>query len=157
MDLIVGGRGLIGTELRRQIGSCCYTTRQHGEGEYLDLMNPEIDHLPAAKIVYLVAGVGGYKPCEGNSDAWRINVDAPIAIARAMAKKGAFIVFVSSESVEWGNSAYARQKAQAESYMNTIDAAILRPAKVTAANVSDFVKSAVAIAEARKPGVFRWP
>ena len=68
-----------------------------------------------------------------------------------------FVVYVSSDAVEWcGATAYARQKAQVESYIQAIDGAVIRPTRVTPALVGDLARLMVDVGLNRKQGVHRW-
>jgi hypothetical protein len=104
-------------------------------------------------VVYLVAAVPKFAECEKNPDTWRVNVDAPIALARLF--PSAFKVFVSSDAVEFaGNTAYARQKAHVEGYMQSIDAAIVRPNRIS--DAPKFAEYLIEVGQGRRPGLFRW-
>ena len=133
MHLVIGGRGLVGTalveELKKRDVPFTATTR-----ETFDLSKPAPNLswiLPKAEFVYLVAAIPKLAYCEQNpAESWRVNVDMPIAIAKHF-RNSAFVTFVSSDAVETcGNTAYGRQKAAAEAFMHTIDAAIVRPSRV---------------------------
>lgn len=159
LHLVIGGDGLIGGALCKELASRNLefnaTSRRPRARWPFDLLDMK-DELPPCSIVYIVAAFTGFAKCEGNTKAWRANVDAPIHIARDRCWN-AFIVFMSSEAVEWSSSAYARQKAQAEAYFNVAGGAIIRPAKITSDTVGEFAKFAVDVAEAKQRGVFRWP
>jgi dTDP-4-dehydrorhamnose reductase len=166
LHVVIGGRGLIGTALVHELASrdrrywASSRDRNCAEWEFfLDLTDPTEVAFPAdmrpTDIVYLVAAMPGFAACEGNAQSWRINVDAQIALARWF--KRSFVVFVSSDSVEWaGGTAYARQKAQVESYIQSIDGAIVRPARVTPPRAAEFARCLVDVALQRKIGVTRW-
>lgn len=162
--LVIGGNGLIGTALceeleRRNLTFICTTRRSSeslGPKFMFRLGHDEPAELPDAGIVYLVAATPGFAACEGNAESWVVNVDAQIAIARRF-KATAFIVYVSSDSVEWGGvTAYARQKAQVEAYIQAIDGAIVRPSRVVPAMAPDFAKLMVDVGLRRQQGVTRW-
>lgn len=176
MHLVIGGNGLIGSAVRAELGRRgiehrCTTRRSRDPFDdpldlRLDLLHLEEAQLPEASHVYLIAAITGFAVCEGNPEAWRANVDAPIAIARTYRDRTyrgrhfhgspVGIVFVSSDAVEWSSSAYARQKAQAEAYMQSVDVAIVRPARVLPATAADFAGFLVDIALSSRPGVARW-
>ena len=166
--LIIGGRGLIGTALRAElerqfliglIGPFVATTRRASDaddGWLLYRLGDDPAALPEAETVYLVAAAPGFAACEGSAQSWVVNVDAQIAIARRYRGAG-FVVYVSSDAVEWcGATAYARQKAQVESYIQAIDGAVIRPTRVTPALVGDLARLMVDVGLNRKQGVHRW-
>jgi len=158
---IVGGDGKVGTALRRELvargESFWWSTRKQGlsEGVFLDLARP-IKALPKADILYLVAAIPGFYPCEASAESWVVNVDAPIAIAKYYANS-AFTVFVSSDAVEWASfTAYGRQKMQVESYMHTINAAIVRASHIGPGHFGKFAHVLADVGMNGKPGVTRW-
>ena len=174
MHLVIGGRGLIGTaivaELERKKLDYRFTTRNSGrlwdKEIFLDLetisnsYNVKNNYLPdldgLGDVLYLVAAIPGLYQCEGNHKAFRVNADAAIALARRY--KTAFVVFISSDSVEnAGLINYARAKAHVENYINTIDGAIIRPAKVTAENVTALAGTVVHVGMNRICGVTHFP
>lgn len=164
--LVIGGDGFIGSavcaELERRQCEFIETTRRDSQAlgaQFFFRLGIDDPHeLPAAEAVYLIAAMPKFQDCEGNPTAWLVNVDAQIAIARtARAKSGAFIVFISSDCVEWcGSTAMARQKAQVESFIQTIDGAIIRPTRVAPALVGDLAREIVRVGLDRKPGLVRW-
>ena len=159
MHLVIGGDGLLGSALCTRLGAQGYkwaaTTRRFDSG-FLDLSQP-IGVLPPANVVYIVAAVPKIYECESNPLTWTINADAPIAIARQMAERGSFVVFVSSSAVETaGHLAYARQKAQVESYINTINGAIIRPSQIAPDRAPHLANFMIDIGLSRIRGVYRW-
>lgn len=159
--LVIGGNGLVGTALRTELlrrnVKFEWTTRWSGQpgALFLDLRRPWIVPSTSPSVVYLVAAVTSGRACEGNPEAWRINADAPITLAKHFRK--AFIVYLSSDAVEWSApTAYARQKAQAEAFMNTIDAAIVRPAPIRPDTVAGFARWLAEIGTMKAPGIHRW-
>jgi dTDP-4-dehydrorhamnose reductase len=160
MYLIIGGDGLLGTALLKYLDnkaiSAIATSRRRAPN-LLDL-SKFIPPLPEANIVYIVAAVPKIIECERDPKTWTINADAPVAIARQCARRGSFVVFVSTDAVQRdSNLAYARQKAYAESYMNTIDAAIVRPSRFTADTVDLLARYLYEIGRDRLVGVHQWP
>lgn len=138
---------------------------------FFDLSADDPNVLPPAEVVYLVAAKPGFASCEGTAESWVVNVDAQIAIARRyqvtmlewikkereFSESSPFIVYVSSDAVEWcGGTAYARQKAQVESYVQAIDGAIIRPTRVTGETVDSLAALMVDVGIGRKQGVHRW-
>jgi dTDP-4-dehydrorhamnose reductase len=168
MQLLIGGNGLIGTAVRREMERRYLTgtgppfrvtTRRESDaddGWILYRLGENPDQLPPATVVYLVAAKPGFAACEGSAESWVVNVDAQIAIARRF-KRMAFVVYVSSDAVETcGVTAYARQKAQVESYIQSINGAIVRPTRVSAERAGDLASLFINVGLARNPGVYRW-
>jgi dTDP-4-dehydrorhamnose reductase len=161
--LVVGGNGLLGTVVRARLlvrnQTFLWTTRgalSQIDAIFLNLSDP-IGSLPATEIVYLIAAIPKIYECESDPLTWVINVDAPIAIARQMAERGSFVVFVSSAAVEEaGHLAYARQKAQVESYINTINGAIVRPSYIAPDRAPHLANFMIDIGLSRIRGVYRW-
>jgi nucleoside-diphosphate-sugar epimerase len=165
--LVIGGNGLIGTalcdELARRNNDHLATTRRTDDPNKLLFVLGKDDPylLPQASVVYLVAARPGFSACEGDAESWVVNVDAQIAIARRFIRHNpsrvAFIVYVSSDAVEWcGGTAYARQKAQVEAYIQSIDGAIIRPTRVTPVTVKAVAGLMIDVGIARTSGVHRW-
>lgn len=161
--LVVGGTGFVGAalvaELHRRGRQVIATSRRPAPlppGEvFYDLADGQPEQLPVADTVYLVAAMPTFAACEGNPLAWRVNVDAPIAIARQF--PGAFVVFVSSDAVEWcGATAYARQKAQVEGFMHSRWGAIVRPNRILPQTVGAFAALLADVGESRNSGLHRW-
>jgi dTDP-4-dehydrorhamnose reductase len=157
--LVIGGNGLVGSILAEGLRpKPIVTTRRTDQPDrlFMDLSEP-VKSLPDHDVVFIVAAVNGFQACEGNPVAYRVNVDAPIAIARLSKSMGGFPVFVSSDSVEWcGSSAYARQKALAEIGLTMCDGAIVRPNRITPAKVGLFVRFLIELGKAKTPGIHRY-
>ena len=125
MQLLIGGNGLIGTAVRREMERRYLTgtgppfrvtTRRESDaddGWILYRLGENPDQLPPATVVYLVAAKPGFAACEGSAESWVVNVDAQIAIARRF-KRMAFVVYVSSDAVELQQQLAARDKEIAE-------------------------------------------
>lgn len=168
MHFLISGDGLIGSAVRKElqrrslpwIASSRHerfrTTSEWPQRPFLDLAEPFLAPLPQADVVYLVAAMSKFSQCEGNGKSWCVNVDSPIAIARIYSEDGAFVVFISSDAVEWATmSAYGRQKAHVESYLNTIDAAIIRPSKLDPDKAGELAVRVVDIGVNRRAGLHR--
>jgi nucleoside-diphosphate-sugar epimerase len=171
MHLVIGGRGLIGSAVCRELQArdlpFIATTRDGSGGNTfkLDLGDFDGSELPwlykPNVTVYLIAAIPGFVACKGNPVSWIVNRDAPIAIARCYRRyPDAFIVFISSDVVnkeyDIEYSAYPRQKAEVESYIQAIDGAIVRPGKVATDRASELAKVIVEVGIARRPGLTRW-
>lgn len=162
--LVIGGDGFLGRALVAALKDAgesvrCTTRRPAfiGAADYLDLAEP-IPALPDVDVVYLVAAITTFQACEGNAEAWRVNVDAPIEVAMQAIDRGSFVVFVSSDAVEWcGATAYARTKAAAEVAIRTLrHSAIVRPARIGPQRVNELCELMIGIGRDRKAGVYRW-
>jgi nucleoside-diphosphate-sugar epimerase len=155
-ELIIGGDGFIGTALRRSLPEAVATTRRRDMvGPFLDLL--EVRAVPACDVAYLCAGANGAKACEGSQAAFRVNVDAPIEIARLVAAGGGFTVFVSSMSVEWLSTAYQRHKLAAEGALRAMPAVgIVRAGRVVKTNLDELCETLIHVGRNRVAGVTRW-
>lgn len=162
--LVVGGDGLIGSALvgvlrARGIDVIATTRRadRRQAGDYhLDLAQP-IGDLPAATVVFLVAAMPKVFDCQGSELAWRVNADAPIAIAQAVAGRGTHVVFVSSDSIHrFGACDYARAKLHVEGVLQAMRATIVRPAPVARDRASECAAFIADVGLARLTGVQRW-
>lgn len=169
-EIIVGADGFIGSNLAQLVPEAICTTRKPAEwGAYsgpggssdapkrrfqLDLL--ALDTPPAGDLVWLCAGVNGQKRCEGNPESHHVNVDATIRLAKLYVEQGAFVVWISSRSLEWCASAYSRQKAMAETVLTTMPVGIVRAGRVTPANVLDLCATLIRVGRARAPGLTVW-
>jgi dTDP-4-dehydrorhamnose reductase len=133
------------------------TTRRVAEppARFYDLSFSDPGGLPEVGIVYIVAAIPKFAGACAD-EAWAVNVDGPIRVAKRF--RGRSIVFVSSDAVErYNTETYGRQKAFAESFMHTVDAAIVRPCPLTADNVDKCAEFIVKIGTEGRQGIFRWP
>lgn len=156
MELVIGAEGYIGSRLLSLLGPYALgtTRRSHPYFSYLDM--EKIGSLPLADIVYICAGVNGAMPCEGNSRAYRINVDATIRLAQHYAKSG-FVVWISSTTVEWSNSAYARMKQVTEGILRVMpNVGVVRAGRVVNSNIDDLCKTMIEVGRSRIEGVTLW-
>jgi dTDP-4-dehydrorhamnose reductase len=167
VHVIIGGDGLLGAALRdllTQSGTdYIATSRRVGanipwpRSFYFDLAQP-IPELPPGEVVYIVAAIPHIVTCERDPVTWTVNADAPIAIAKQYAARGEFVVFVSSDAVTHADSfTYGKQKTYAEAYMNTINAAIIRPRRFTKTTADILAAFIWDVGNKRLPGVFKWP
>lgn len=159
-ELVIGATGFIGACLRTHLSitgaDVTGTARRAGDQEHaLDLL--DFEDVPPGDIVYLCAGANGAKACEGSQDAFRVNVDATIRIAQAVARRGGFTVWISSMSVEWLDTAYQRQKLAAESVLRVLPSVgVVRAGRVLADNVHELCVEMARVGRARVEGVTRW-
>lgn len=118
--LVIGGDGRVGSALVRELQyrglDYAFTSRttRRGGSHYLDLSQWPLTNVPIADTIYLVAAIPSFVAAEDDPrGTWRVNVDAPLAIARGQSE--AKIVFVSSDAVSFcGHTEYGRQKAHVE-------------------------------------------
>ncbi len=159
--LIVGGDSTIGKELARELpkvgASVTATSRRPPPFvPYLDLAQP-IPQLPACDIAFLCAGIRSFKDCERDPMSWRVNVDGILAVGKQLMRAGAFVVNISTDAVEWSNSALARQKAHAELGLQAFgDPAIVRCTRFDHATAPRAAAFMIEVAMARAPGIFHW-
>jgi len=168
--LVVGGDGLIGkavsdyiVKTEEELGVIVTTTRRKTSVPcstiaYLDLLKPEDFSIERKfHFAFLCAGINGFEACEGNRLSWRANVDGIIDIAMRLIEDQAFVVYPSTQAVEWSNSSYARQRAQVEAVLlATREAAIVRIGRVNAQNSWSCGRALMQTALMRKPGVYYW-
>lgn len=161
-SLIVGGDSCIGIALAGVLPGAVRTTRKPSftlNPIYFDLSTPRT--LPADVLrldtAFLCAGIKGFKECERDPLSWRVNVDGILAMGKQLMRAGVFVVYVSTDAVEWSDSAYARQKAHAELGLQAFgDPAIVRCQRFDAATAPRLAAYMIEIAQARKPGIYHW-
>lgn len=139
--LVVGGDGLIGSSLvqhwRGAGVSVMTTTRRQPSSEsvLLDLDKVQDDWQPPEDcgVAVLCAGITHQKSClDTPGHTRRINVEQTLKLARALARSGCFVVFLSTNLVFDGlrpfppantpqspKTEYGRQKAQVEQSLGT--------------------------------------
>lgn len=154
MNLVIGN-GLIGGALAKRFHDIPLSGTFALRGDFPTCMT-----LRPQDCVFLCAGVSGYEACQGNREAYRVNVDGTIQLAQQVIRQGAFFVFLSTLAIEWGDgSDYTRHKAIVEIVLHSMGPhAVIRPThKITAANVADFVPMLADIGINRRAGVHRIP
>lgn len=168
--LIVGGDSKLGLALSlvmksRNMEYLCTTRRSlliHPEGGHMvrfDMMSPDTLSVPAVDVVFILAAITKVVDCEADPvTAWRINADAPVAIARQFASLDSHIVFLSSDAVERApNLVYSRAKAYAELALMPMGASIVRSSMLgTAIRFDALSVELLNIARYRTKGVIRW-
>lgn len=123
---------------------------------HLDLVEP-IPTLPPCDIAFLCAGIKGFKECERDPMSWRVNVDGILSAGKQLMRANAFVVYVSTDAVEWSDSAYARQKAHAEIGLQAFgDPAIVRCQRFDDATAPRAATAMIEIAINRRAGVHHW-
>ena len=148
--LIVGGDSFIGEALVRRLRAANWrvwsTTRRRASGDdviRLDLADelPELPDVGAAVICAARARLGDCAADPAGSR--RINVDGAARIAAALARRGSYPLFLSTDKVFDGlvpqrrrdddvcpQTEYGRQKADAERAVRRVGGAVLRLCKV---------------------------
>lgn len=162
ISLIVGADGLLGSHLMldERLGSRWGTVRKARLGFtefHLESLDPP--NVPVPDIAFLCAGTKGFAECEGNRDAFRADVDGNITLAHRLLRTGTFVVFVSTDAVEWGlHTAYARNRFHVElSLVGHLSAAIFRPKKFDARRVGEVAQLVADIGLERNAGLYREP
>jgi len=155
--LVIGGDGRIARALCPALARDGYevvaTSRRPGSGADLALDLAEVARTGSARlldcdVVFVCAAMSGYAECRSDEARARaVNAEAPAAIARALAGRGAHIVLLSTNGVFDGErpfrassdtpdgaTVYGRSKALAEESLRAIDAsaAVLRLTRVFA-------------------------
>jgi hypothetical protein len=157
-ELVVGCQGYIGAKLMHLSGA---EGASHGNPNYhpyhlVDLKYPLDPTPPQTEIAYICAGINGAQKCEGNAEAYRINVDGTVELAKHYTQQGTFVVWISSRSLEWSTSAYARQKQIAEAMLYPLGVGIVRAGRVTADNVDDLCATLMEVGRGRIGGLTIW-
>lgn len=157
--LVIGGDGLIGKALVALLPRDEYdvertTRREGGHGMFLDM---EVASLGVVSgffgnydIVFNCAAMAGFAICELNPMSYRVNVDAPIAIARSL-QPGQKLVHLSTDVVDYGiHTALGMQKAFAEIGLGAIGNTItIRLRRVT--DVADTCNKIMAYSKLTPP------
>lgn len=156
MNLVIGIDGILGSAIFERVEDRCGPTR----GTF-DLAMPHLDY-PGRKpptAAYLCAGTKGYAECEGNRKAFRADVDGNIRVARQLLREGSFVVFISTDGVEWGaHTAYARNRLLVEmALIMQPNVAIVRPAKFSKETVGPLADLCVEVGTDKKEGLHYWP
>ena len=153
--LVIGADGLLGAALCRRIATgrpVVATTRRKPPGSgkvWMDLANadqwPITDDIGAA---FLCASMSGFANCANDRyEAHRINVTAPLTLARRLAAQGVAVIVPSTSAVFDGSVAfpkpntprrpvgdYGQQKAELEDGLATLEGVtVLRITKIASA------------------------
>lgn len=171
--LVVGGDSKIGRVLCDQLAHLridfVRTTRDREKADraphdwaYLDLLDPQLPRPeypgPSPDVIYIMAAITGVVPAEKHPDAWRVNAEAPVALALQASKLGMHVVFMSSGTVEFAShTASAMQKRYAEAIVHVLGGCVVRPLPVVPpekyVEIADIL---IEIGEHRRTGVVRW-
>ncbi|MBQ4861987.1 sugar nucleotide-binding protein [Pseudoalteromonas sp. MMG013] len=115
--LVVGGDSFLGKQLGVELDSMhvesyLSTRRKSSVSQYrpfLDLLQPKLSN--AYDHVVLLAGIWNYHACATDPDAYTINVINMIEIAQACWNKGAFVTFISTNTVFGGDKPWCNEDA----------------------------------------------
>jgi nucleoside-diphosphate-sugar epimerase len=159
-ELIIGMDGFIGRALCRHLPDALKTTRRGQRGlepieHHFDLLQP--GWVPPADIVYLCAGVNGTLSCAQDPQrSYRTNVDGTIFVAE-YCRDHAFLVWISSTTVEWLGEHYGEQKRIAENYLRALPhVGIVRAGRVLQSNVAELCSLMVEVGRQRRRGIVLW-
>lgn len=157
-ELIIGMDGFIGRNLCQHLPKAERTTRRNAgleKAHYFDMARPGA--LPDADIVYLCAGVNGNLTCAQDPQrSYRVNVDGTIHVAERY-RDNAFVVWISSTTVEWLVEHYGRQKRLAESHLRTFPhVGMVRAGRVLQSNVGELCELMISIGRNRRRGIVLW-
>ncbi|OEU66052.1 MAG: hypothetical protein BA863_16315 [Desulfovibrio sp. S3730MH75] len=150
MDILIVGEGTFSrnlTKVFKDRGHNIFVTSRKKDREFqLDLSHsPDIRNLPKTDWAIIAAAVTGYKACEENTEAYKINTTNTIQLAQDLMERGTKIVFPSSTAVFNGNiqfvtcnelpspeTSYGSQKVEVENYLlnNKKNALIIRYTKI---------------------------
>ncbi|WP_031480993.1 sugar nucleotide-binding protein [Maridesulfovibrio frigidus] len=135
MDILIVGEGTFSKNLakvfRDRGHNIFVTSRKTDRKLQLDLSHtPDISNLPKSDWAVIAAAVTGYKACEENAEAYKVNVTNTVQLANSLMKKGTKIVFPSSTAVFNGDvqfakcseltspeTSYGSQKVEVENYL----------------------------------------
>ncbi len=158
-ELIIGGDGRVGSALRRHLPDAMWTSRRGSSFGAIRFDMLERGPLPDADIVYMCAGMNGGLSCAQDiQTSYRVNVDGTIHVAEWYRERGspsnynstAFVVWVSSTTVEWQMDPYGREKRVVETALRTMPhVGIVRAGRVLAANIDDLCRLMIRIGRER--------
>lgn len=148
--LIVGADGGIGSALATRLPDSIRTSRRAGTDNAVSLdlaADPDSWDVPHAEIAVLCAAVTSIETCRMKPAETRsVNVERTVQLAKRLAARGTFPVFLSTNQVFDGSkpfrgvdekpcplTEYGRQKAEAERAILTLNGAVIRLTKVLAA------------------------
>ena len=156
--LVIGATGKIGEKLTQALRAAGHDVVTPTRKE-LDLLALPADLFTVADnvdVVYICAAMTRFIDCESNPDAYRVNVDAAVEIARQY--RYAKVIYLSSEAVEKAlHTNYGLHKALAEQGIRGVcTPTIARLGKVDNNNMEGAVMFLVELA-AKPPGLYRWP
>lgn len=171
--LVVGGDSKLGRALCDRLLACGHevvrttrrasgTWRRNESFVELNMLDPRLPRPgypgPDFHVVYIMAAITGVVPAEKHPDAWRVNAEAPVALALEAHKRGCSIVFMSSGTVELApHTASAMQKRYAEAIIHMLGGCVVRPLPTVPSEKYDEVAALlVDVGEQGRTGVVRW-
>jgi dTDP-4-dehydrorhamnose reductase len=159
---IVGGDSLIGSQILIEcekvgvsVQASTRRTEQTGDNRFfLDLTASQPEkYLPTSSApILIVAAKTGFDRCDSDPTSTKVNIEAPVLLAKAALAAGRRVVFVSTDSVFGGDlpfcneydavmpqATYSKQKAEAEQQLSALpgwaaQGAIVRLTKVLSPN-----------------------
>lgn len=158
--LVIGGDSFIGVRLADALRAnghevACTTRRVGRNAVFFDMRYPI--GVPRCDVAFICAAMTKFIDCEIDLEAYRVNVDAPINIARQVSDMGGKVVYFSSEAVEGAlHTAYGMHKALVETALVGIgNAIVVRIGKTDEANVESLCRRVIALAVIGTPGLYR--
>jgi nucleoside-diphosphate-sugar epimerase len=95
--LVVSADSVIGAALAEKLNAASTTRRYPPNGKWFyDLRYPDGTTIPPAGITYFCSGINGFKACEEDPDAWKINVIGTVRAAERQVINGGKVVLLSS-------------------------------------------------------------
>jgi len=122
--IVIGGDSFIGSRLVDMLAERGHevirtSRRMDRDALYLDMLDH--GYLPECDVAFICAAVTKFIDCEYQPDAYRVNVDAPVAIASELETRRSLVVYLSSEAVEKAlHTAYGMQKALTEAALSLL-------------------------------------
>ena len=147
MNLVVGASGVLGSAIMQKTKAHAYPGRLEAQGWSFNY-----------EVAYLCAGTKGFRENEGNQKSFQADVDGNVRLAKMLLKAGSFVVFISTEAVEWGaQTAYARNRLLVEQALWMQDnTAIIRPGKFDRNTVGPLADLCLKVANQKLEGVHYW-
>ncbi len=154
-ELVIGMDGYIGRHLCARLPEAKRTTRREvgaGDPYYFDLGKQGM--LPHADIVYICAGVNGTETCARDPQRnYRINVDGTIYVCEHY-RDAAFVVWISSTTVEWLLDHYGQQKRIVENHLRTLPhVGMVRAGRIDNRNVKELCELMIDIGRNCRRGI----
>ena len=159
--LVIGGDSFIGGRLAETLRAngheVVVTTRVVGREDalFFDMKHPI--GVPRADVVFICAAMTRFIDCEQHPEAYRVNVDAPVSIAKQVRDYGGKVVYFSSEAVEKAlGTKYGLHKALVEMALAGLpNAIVVRIGKTDEVNVDSLCRRVLTLAVIGNTGLFR--
>ncbi|WP_415718804.1 sugar nucleotide-binding protein [Maridesulfovibrio sp.] len=150
MKILIIGDGSLGNAIAMQARKSGHevvqTSRKNQRLFHLDLKSEQkFTNIPEADWAVIAAGISGYKECDQDPDAYRVNLTRTIELCRTLIARGTKILFPSSTAVFDGENpfpspdsptcpmtGYGNQKTEVENFLlqYPASAAIVRLVKM---------------------------